>query len=287
MLKVVVFDTGSGGEAVANFLAAEIGTIEIIKVITWQQPPYSRDELTDFCWRVERNLSKYMDAVDLIVLGGYISSLTIDFLKKRHPEQKFVTMGVDSHYIPHQGQTRQTVAMFANALLFRSDFWDSAYQNLPCFDTVLPSCYGWESLIDIGEMSEAILRLELQDLFRLIPTTTYPSSNQQFFKFSKNGHDKIAEFVSVLDSRDSFSTEPRKSQSYRELRPMPEINIEQDDLTLTPTILIVLNTHFWTIEPQLQRLFGFGVRIVDFRWKLLHDVCLTLNLRGLDGRLGE
>lgn len=287
MLKVVVFDTGSGGESVADFLATEIKTIEIIRVITWQQPPYNHDELMDFCWRVERNLSQYVDKVDLVVLGGYISSLTIDFLRKRHPQQKFVAMGVSPHYIPHQGQTKQTVAMFANALLFRTEFWDSVCQSLPYFDTVLPSCYGWESLIDIDEMSEDLLRVELQDLFRLIPTTTYPSLSQSIPDSFNNEQGRIARFVSVLDTVKFSGSILHGRQSYQELQPMSRATIEPNSLVFTPTLLLILNTHFWTIESKLQRLFGPSVKIIDFRWKLLHDVCLALNLRGLDGRLGE
>ncbi len=62
-------------------------------------------------------------------------------------------------------------------------------------------------------------------------------------------------------------------------RSVPPNNAE----LLRPDTLLILNTHFWEIKADLERMFGYQVRILDFRQKLLHDVCAALSLRGVDG----
>lgn len=50
-----------------------------------------------------------------------------------------------------------------------------------------------------------------------------------------------------------------------------------------PDLVLLLNTHFWEIKPEIERILGWRVRVLDFREKLLHDVCAALKLRGVDG----
>ena len=48
--------------------------------------------------------------------------------------------------------------------------------------------------------------------------------------------------------------------------------------------MILLSTHFWAIKSDLEELFGWRVRVIDFREVVLRNVCLALRLRGVDGR---
>lgn len=50
-----------------------------------------------------------------------------------------------------------------------------------------------------------------------------------------------------------------------------------------PDVILLLNTHFWSIRSELEELFGYRVRVLDFRQKLLHDTCRALELRGVHG----
>lgn len=50
-----------------------------------------------------------------------------------------------------------------------------------------------------------------------------------------------------------------------------------------PDAVLILNTHFWDVREYLEEAFGWKVRMIDFRQKLLHDICYTLKLRGVDG----
>lgn len=53
--------------------------------------------------------------------------------------------------------------------------------------------------------------------------------------------------------------------------------------TLKPDVVLLLNTHFWEVKAELEEIFGWRVRVLDFREKLLHDVCAALKLRGVHG----
>lgn len=56
------------------------------------------------------------------------------------------------------------------------------------------------------------------------------------------------------------------------------------DKKIRPDTVLILNTHFWEIKKELEEIFGWQVRVIDFRQKLLHDVCAALKLRGVDGK---
>ena len=47
MLKIVVFDGGWGGELVADYLAEELQTIEIERVIDWKHAPYDNKTISE------------------------------------------------------------------------------------------------------------------------------------------------------------------------------------------------------------------------------------------------
>lgn len=49
-------------------------------------------------------------------------------------------------------------------------------------------------------------------------------------------------------------------------------------------VVLILNTHLWDLKEEIEHIFGYRVRVLDFRRKLLHDVCLALELLGVDGR---
>ncbi len=53
---------------------------------------------------------------------------------------------------------------------------------------------------------------------------------------------------------------------------------------LKPDAVLILNTHYWELREDLEDIFGWQVRIIDFKQKFLHDICAALKLRGVDGR---
>lgn len=263
MLKVVVFDGGWGGRNVANYLAEELGVIEIECVTTCGSRPYELMSPDEICMLVEKNLKPYIGKVDLIVLGGYMSSIALDVLQDQYPDQRFVGMGIDYRLIRNTRHRPQAVTVMGDAPLVKLPVWSELREQLPEACLIAPDCSGWESLIDIGEMSSEVMRVELGEYFYL------------------------ADGQTMLQEARAPTVEPPREERVPLIKRFWKRTARAvSNLIQTDTILL-LNTHYWSLKPALERLFGYRVRVLDFRLKLLHDVCLALGLRGVDGRLGE
>ena len=91
MLKVVILDSGYGGEFFADRFEEEVGVVEVIRVIDWRhseqyltKPKAARELATTA-------LRPYIGKVDLIILANHLLSATsLTYFKRKYPEQKFV-----------------------------------------------------------------------------------------------------------------------------------------------------------------------------------------------------
>ncbi len=242
MLKVVVFDSGYGGDVVADYLSHELGIIEVVRV-TEANLSLENGSLSEICHFSKACLHSYAGKVDLIVLGGYVVSLALEFLKIEYPQQKFVSVGINYYRILNSRAFPDQIAIMADKALFEALVRKEVCQELPYSTIILPDCSGWDRLIDEGQMSTEILRADLEPHFLL-------RSNR----------------------RNLLPSSPRELA-----RPPDETTL------LKPDVVLLLNTHFWSIKSEFEELFGFRVRVLDFRQKLLHDTCRALNLLGVDG----
>lgn len=91
MAQIVVFDTGWGGEMVADFLEKELPVMEIIRVIDWRHAPYYNKSNREIRRLAENALDPYIGVADVILLASNVLSVvTLKYLRKRYPGQKFV-----------------------------------------------------------------------------------------------------------------------------------------------------------------------------------------------------
>lgn len=297
MLKVAVFGIGRGGEAVAQYLSTELGTVEIIEVIDWsssknvyRDPKVMRQIACHF-------ISPYIGKVDLVVLADYALSLVTNSLKKQWPEQKIISMEVDFRHAPKSCQNANVVTLIANGILFQSKLGREICRQLSSTKVILPDCSGWEGLIDSGDMSKDILEIELSKTFILASSRNPISRHQK--KFLDENLSLRSEVIKFLlrttpVARPSLALAGVGETGMRTEDSSSSCNVSLSGFTPrsrrrlpSPQVVYLLGTHFWNVEDDLQEIFGYGTLVVDFRRKLLHDVCLALRLRGLDGRLGE
>lgn len=236
MLKVVVFDSGWGGDFIADYLSAELGTVEVIRVIDWKHAPYEKRTLSEIYQLTKRCLNPYLQKVDLIILASYTASLFLPNLQEHYPEQKFVGVGVNYYRILKSRTYPHHVTLMGNHLVADSAICHEVRQNLPYSTLAIPDCSGYEQLIDNGEMSLDILCQDLQTYFQINPKYVHHSQPAD-------------EAVHLIES----------------------------------DVVLLLDTHFWSIKAEIEEAFGYRVRVFDFRQKLLHDTCSALNLLGVDG----
>lgn len=290
MLKVVVFDGGWGGELVANYLSKELKTIQVIRAIDWENAPYDNKTLLEIEKLAEEKLHPYVGKVDLIVLGGYAVSLAMNYLEKRFPQQKFIGMGINYHRILKARNYPSQIAIFVDSLIIETTVCQEIRNDLPYSTIIVPDCSGWEERINAGEMSKEILHAELSDYFRI--SAPRKSSTKKKQAVRPNNKLKLSissirgEAVPLLEelrrSRDS-KTEPQPDQNSKTYKKPYNPEAYRPEDLIAPDVVLLLNTHFWEIRNELEELFGYGVRVIDFRQKLLHDTCTALSLRGVDG----
>lgn len=258
MLKIVVFDGGWGGEVVANFLESELGIAEIIRVVDWDNAPYEDKTLTQICHYADRALRPYIGKTDLIVMGGYTASYALGYLRRRYNTQKFVGMGVNYRRILKSRLYPYNVTLMMDSMLIDTPFCTELQEKLPCSTLVVPDCSGWETMINEGLITIERMRADLETYFELSPRKTYLKSERNSSILVKVMQEKYA----------------AKSPAPARIASEPLIHSD---------VVLLLNTNFWEIKEDLEKLFGYNVRVLDFRRKLLRDVCAALNLLGVDG----
>lgn len=283
MLKVVVYDGGWGGELVADYLERELTTVEIVRVIDWAHAPYEGRDLLEIVELTEANLRDYIGEVAAIVLGGYVASMGLELLKQRHPEQIFIGLGINYDRILHSRNYPEKVVVLMDQILKESSLRIELRQKLLYSTLILPDCSGWEDLINRDLMTEEYLRTDLAQDFYLATTTTRRRKAPEENVMPKSEKRELLAAIERM-SKLAEMKRPRKKQD-------EECAAEADEAFATtvrrkyrPDVVLLLNTHFWGIRRELEEIFGWKVRVLDFREKLLRDTCSALKLRGVDGK---
>lgn len=91
MLKIVVYDSGVGGEFFADRLEEELPVVEIIRVIDRQNSHFNYVSPRKARKSAERALHPYIGKVDLIVLANYsLATTSLSYFRDKYKRQKFV-----------------------------------------------------------------------------------------------------------------------------------------------------------------------------------------------------
>ena len=114
MLKIVVYDSGRGGELFVTYLKRELPLVEVIPIIDRE---YSK-ELR--CNRIRARriakdaISPFIGKVDLIVFANhFLTATSLKYFKHRYPEQKFVGFNLP---LPDTFVSRPTLVLTTSAL---------------------------------------------------------------------------------------------------------------------------------------------------------------------------
>lgn len=304
MLRIAVYDSGWGGELVADYLTKELKTIEVVRVIDWANAPYETKTESEIVRLAEMNLEAYIGRVDAIVLGGYVVSMAIEQLRKRHPEQVFVGLGVSYERILKTRHYPDQVVVLMDRMVNCPALRQELRQKLVYSTLIMPDCSGWEDLINRGMMTSDVLEAELgwdfwtkaqhnkvrgckswaqnkrgdhKNMKRMTIAQQYRLKNDadNCDTITKQGREAILATIARLSKAcDDLAVKERARVVVPERKPTDLIR---------PDVVLLLSTHFWGIREELEEVFGWNVRVLDFRKKLLHDTCSALKLRGVDG----
>ena len=296
MLKIVVFASGWGGELVADFLMRELTTVEVVRVIDWVRAPYCGKSVEEIYELVDLNLQRFIGNVDLIVLGGYAVSLALGYMKEKYPQQKFVGMSINYDMILRSRNFPGQVALLMDRLTSESELRQELRMALPYSTLIIPDCTGWEELINENLMTEEILRRDLgSDFILAIPQRRRQRMDSDELSFDDIATQVIVKKPKIFNEKEqalrmaiakfSQASKAAVADEHQLVEKMTDEILETERRgNWQPDVILLLNTHFWEIKLELEEIFGYKVRVLDFREKLLHDVCAALKLRGVHGK---
>lgn len=90
MRKIVVFDSGWGGEVIRNYVERRL-PVEVEKVINWEDGVYGEKSAGEVRFLVEKALMPYIGRTGVIILAEQIVGVKAKgYLERKYPMQRFV-----------------------------------------------------------------------------------------------------------------------------------------------------------------------------------------------------
>ena len=95
MLKIVIFDSGYGGEFFADRLSAELPIVEIIRVINWRKADVFLNNPREARKIARESLLPYIGKVDLVIFANYLLTITsLKYFQRNFKNQLFIGLNL-------------------------------------------------------------------------------------------------------------------------------------------------------------------------------------------------
>jgi|GEM_PF-669047 len=172
MLKIVIFDSGYGGEVFADYLKENLPIVEIIRVIDWRNAegylkhPKSARRLAEVA------LQPYFGKVDLIVFANHLLTITsLKFFRRKYSKQKFAGLKLQSP----DGIIRNDILVLTTQAVARTINYRNYLFRIKRKTRTL-TIDSWPAKIDDGELSSHELANTIETFLEKYKYTrsTYP-----------------------------------------------------------------------------------------------------------------
>ena len=159
MLKVVVFDSGFGGELFADYFEEEMPVVEIVRVIDWRNAEgYLKGPKTARKLALEA-IRPYIGRVDLIIIANQLVSITsLRYFQRKFRRQKFIGFGLKE---PEGFLPREVLILTTRAVTKTINYKMFLFRMKRRVGTMTVD--EWLGKIDDGELSTG----EVEDAVRL------------------------------------------------------------------------------------------------------------------------
>lgn len=159
MLKVVVFDSGYGGEFFADKLEMEVPIIEIIRVIDWrhanqilENPKKARRVAIDA-------LRPYIGKVDLIIIANHLLTISsLKYFNRKFKNQRFIGLNLKQ---PDTFIKRDVLILTTKAVTRTFNYYYYLFRIKRKTRTLVVD--HWPAKIDDGELTEQEIRDTIED----------------------------------------------------------------------------------------------------------------------------
>ena len=212
MLKIVIFDSGYGGENFADYLESELPTAEIIRVIDWR----SADEILYSSRRArilaENALRPFIGKVDLIIVANYLVSATsLRHFRRKYKNQRFIGFTLKPRRIV---PGRPTLILTTKAITKSLTY----FKFLRCVNARTICLDNWPLLIDDGLLTEENfkndLKLAMSKIKKFAPKQIFLAC-AQFSEFKPAFREFFGHNVRIVDSFDDAIEEACKALNLR------------------------------------------------------------------------
>jgi len=170
MTKIVVYDSGYGGELFADALEEEFTAYKIIRVIDWRNSSKIIKSAKTARQAALTSLRPYIGKVDLIVFANYLLSLTsLNYFRKKFPHQKFVGFVLPNLRRLSTHRHRRTLVLSTEALSKSLRFKLYLLRMRRFGKLQIANLDHWVEAIDDGELSDANIERSMADYQKFQP----------------------------------------------------------------------------------------------------------------------
>lgn len=154
MLKIVIFDSGYGGELLADYLENELPIMDMIRVIDWTHVSQIRHSARSARRAAEQALRPYINRTSLIIFADYLLTATsLKYFRRKYPHQNFI--GLELH---HPCNFKHQTHIFTTKALARTASYKKFTRQIKGKTVILDD---WPLLIDDGELGQGKIRRDL------------------------------------------------------------------------------------------------------------------------------
>ncbi|MEP7205031.1 MAG: aspartate/glutamate racemase family protein [Candidatus Saccharibacteria bacterium] len=204
-MKIGVFDSGIGGEAVAAALRTLIPSAEIISVNDHDHVPYGSRQDSQI---IDLTIAAVLPLVDMecdaiVIACNTATTVAIVSLRARFPHMRFV--GLDPMIKPAARQTRtKHIAVLATEATLRSTRYSQLKSQWTTGITITePDCTSWASLIEDGrsemiDITPVMHQLEANNVDVIVLACTH-------FHWLKPRIEAASQHATILEPTDAIA----------------------------------------------------------------------------------
>lgn len=166
VMRLGIFDSGIGGEAVAESLRIAFPAADITTVNDHEHVPYGDRTLEDIAQLTDKAIQPLLARhCDVIVIAcNSATAAAIETLRSRYPEQLFI--GLEPMIKPAVAMTKtDTIAVCATPATLASNRYRQLKDAFAQTITVLePDCSRWSRMIEDNEINEDHIEQIVEDV---------------------------------------------------------------------------------------------------------------------------
>lgn len=159
MLKIVIFDSGYGGEFFADKLEETVPVVNIIRVIDWRNAEKFLTNATLARKLAHEKLRPYINKVDLIVFANHLLTLTsLKYFQRKYKDQRFLGLNLKA---PDTFLNRELIILTTKAVTKTVGYYSFLFKLKRNAKTL--TLDSWPSKIDDGELTKDEIKSTLYE----------------------------------------------------------------------------------------------------------------------------